>query len=111
MDTLGEIDLGAPRRSRSLYPRSLRLHDMQAAFLFGLARPAAGAFVLADADGLGAWPTADAGIALVMQWVVRNVVVQNELPHIPFGPTEQRVDLHEIEFAVPLHHAGGGAML
>ena len=36
---------------------------------------------------------------------VRDVVIQEELPHVPLRPAQERVHLHELELRVPLNDA------
>ena len=55
--------------------------------------PAAGAEVLAQADGAGAGRAADAGEKLVVQRVVGDVVELDVVPDVAPGPVGQRVDL------------------
>src|SRR5262245_53044483 len=54
------------------------LDDVQAALLFRRAGPAASALVPPVAHRRGAGPAADARVALVMQGIVGNVVVEDE---------------------------------
>src|SRR5260370_26804605 len=99
-----------PPASRGLTPFSdlnpsaaLHLDHVQPALLLFRAGPAAGPFVVAVGDRLGAGPTTDTGVALVMQRIVRNLVLQDERPHVLLGPCQQGVDLHEVELRVPLN--------
>src|SRR5262249_25011506 len=87
---------------------ALVLDHVQAALLLHRPCPAAGALVLAVADGPRAGPAADARVAPVVQRVVGHLVLDDERPHLAPRPGKQRVDLHQAELPVPLHHAGGG---
>src|SRR4030095_1902769 len=68
---------------------------MQAAFLGGLVfpPPAARAEVLAQADGAGAGRAADAGIELVVQRVVVDLVDADVVPDVAPRPVGQGVEL------------------
>src|SRR5688572_20991115 len=81
------------------------LDDVQPAFLLRRPRPPAGAFVGPLADGGRAGPAADARIALVVQRVVGDAVVEDETPHVALRPRQQRVDLHQGKLLVPLNDA------
>src|SRR5262249_7615584 len=83
------------------------LQDVQPALFFPGARPAPGALVLAFADRPGARPAANARIALVVQRIVRNVVLQDKVPNRLARPAQERVDLDQAKLGVPLYHAGG----
>src|SRR5262249_24027971 len=85
-------------------------HVQAALFLLG-ARPAAGAFVLALAHRGGAGPAPDARVAVVMQWIVGNLMGNDEGPHLFTRPRQERTDLHEAELGVPLHKPGAGPVL
>src|SRR5207245_5550526 len=85
--------------------------DVQSTFLFQGSGPATGAVVLAVGHRARAWPAADAGIALIVQGIVRHRVPGNERPHVLLGPGKERIDLHQPELGIPLHHAGRSAML
>src|SRR5690242_11443515 len=81
----------------------LLFERMQPALGLRGAAPAAGALVgFAFGDGAGAGPAADAGEALVVERVVRDVLVENPLPDVFLRPIRQRADLHEVELLVPL---------
>jgi hypothetical protein len=71
----------------------------------GLARPATVALVAVGAGAAGARLAADAGVALVEQAVVGELVVEEVAPGVAAGPAGQRRDLED-EAAVV---AGGGA--
>src|SRR5262249_40136846 len=70
---------------------------------FGLrgTAPAAGSLILTEQNGPSARPAADAGVALVVQGIVRNVVFGNEAPNFFFCPIGERTDFHQAEFLVP----------
>ncbi len=80
------------------------LDCVQAALSFGRAAPATGTFVgFPQANGPRARPAADAGVTLVVERVVRNVLGENPFPDVAFGHIRQRTDFYEIEFLVPTH--------
>src|SRR5687767_13089542 len=81
---------------------ALMLDHVQPAFFFHRSRPAPGTLVFTGGDGAGARPATNARVALIVERVVRNVVVENELPDVVLGPLQQRVDLHQLELRVPL---------
>src|SRR5690606_10701013 len=66
--------------------------------------PAPGAEVLADADGARAGCATDAGIELVVQSVVVELVQTDEVPHIAPGPFDQRADLDTLGLLNNLAH-------
>src|SRR5947209_2686457 len=74
----------------------LVLDDVQAALLLAAAGPAPVALVAVGADRGGAGAAADARVTAVVQRVVRDVVVQDELPDVLARPVEQGVDLHQV---------------
>jgi len=89
---------------------------VQAAFFFGgvFPPPAAGAKILAGADGPGAWRTADADKALVVQRIVGNVVLPYVVPDLLERPVEQRVKLDQLVRRIPfkrLHVEAVGRLL
>src|SRR6516164_6109905 len=86
------------------------LHYMKAALFLACSGPAAGALVLAIQDGPRARPATDAGIALVVKRIIRNVVLGDESPNVLVGPAQEWIDLGQSELFVPLDDAGGGAM-
>src|SRR6185503_13153141 len=57
-----------------------------------------------------AMSAADAGIAAVVQRIVRNVVSRDVLPHLRFAPASQWIDLHEPPLIVPFDDASGRAL-
>ena len=75
--------------------------DVQAAFFFDQAGPAAGALVVAGGNGARAGPAADAGITLIMQGIVGDVVIGDQLPDFLLRPVGQGTDFHQTEFLVP----------
>src|SRR5574343_1135838 len=92
--------------------------DVQTAFLGGfvLPPPAAGAELLAQADGARAGRAADAGEELVVQRVVVHLVVGDVVPHIAPGPVGQRVELVQtlaghFAFVVQRHLGAGVGLL
>src|SRR6185312_13072275 len=88
----------------------LNLDDVQSALFLDRTGPAAGTLVLALADRGRARPATDARITLIVQRVVRDVVPEDEVPHVLARPRQERIDLHETELGVPLHDARRGAM-
>src|SRR5262249_43182777 len=77
--------------------------DVQPALLLHSPGPAAGALVLALRDGPRAGPAADARVVAVVQRVVRDAVLEDEVPDVLPRPAQQRVHLHQAELRVPLH--------
>src|SRR5947207_523186 len=88
----------------------LVLEDVQSALLFSGAGPAPGPLVLALRHRVGTRPAANTGITAVVQGIIRDRVADDEPPDVAPRPTQQRVDLHQVELGVPLDHAGGGAV-
>src|SRR5262249_51165445 len=82
------------------------LDDVQAAFLLRRARPAPGALVGPGFDRDGTWPATDARVAVVVQRVVGDVVLEDEVPHVLLRPAHQGVDLDQGELGVPPDDAG-----
>ena len=80
---------------------------MQTALGLGGPAPAAGAFILARRHRPRAWPAADAGIALVVQRIVRDVSATIRA-HTSFLVHGQGADFHQAELLVPLHNRGIG---
>src|SRR5262249_44718344 len=72
--------------------------------------PAAGPLVAIFFDRGRARPAADARVALVVKRIVRHFVIENELPNVLLGPAQKRVDLHQVEFRIPLNRARGLAV-
>ena len=58
------------------------LSDMNSAFLLSASNPAPTAFVLTGGYLASAWPTADAGVTIVVKFVVRQVVFGNVAPNL-----------------------------
>src|SRR5262245_37842788 len=79
---------------------------VQPALLLVRPGPPAGPLVPVIFDRGRTRPAADARVPLVVQRVVRDVVLQDELPHVLLGPPQERVHLHEIELRVPLNNGG-----
>src|SRR4051794_10369005 len=90
---------------------AVMLDDMEAALFLAGAPPAAGPLVLPRADGGGAWPAADARIAAIVQRIVRDLVTQDEVPHVLLGPRQERIDFDEAEPHVPFDHRGAAAIV
>src|SRR2546421_7603943 len=64
--------------------------------------PSAGATVLARLDGARAWRTADAGIAVVVKSVVRNVMDFDVRPYVVARPFQQRINFDQTIRVVPV---------
>lgn len=79
-----------------------RLLIVDAALGLLLALPAAGALVLAGADGRGGVPVADGLVAAVEELVVGHVVLGDVGADLGEGPVEQRVDLDDAALLVDL---------
>src|SRR5438477_9036217 len=92
---------------RELYQLAYRLRSwrVQAAFGLAKARPAAGARVLTGLHGASAMGAADAGVVLIMQWIVGHVVLDHIAPNHLSRPVGERTDLDQIEFVVPIYFA------
>src|SRR5690349_15371818 len=81
----------------------LLFERVQPALSLRRATPATGALVgFAFRDGAGAGPATDAGEALVVERIVRDVLVENPLPDVFLRPVRQRADLHQVELLIPL---------
>src|SRR5919106_726746 len=71
----------------------------QEAFGLAHAAPAAGAFIgFSRFDGPRARPAANTRIALIVQWIVGDVLVDDAFPDVFLGPVRERADLHQAEF-------------
>src|SRR5262245_26662444 len=68
--------------------------------------PSAGSIVFAFADGLGAMRAADARVSAIVERIVWDAGSGDVFPNLLFGPTNQRVDLHQLPLMVPLDRAG-----
>src|SRR5437016_3499999 len=80
------------------------LDHVQPAFLLESARPTAGPFIFAVVHRPSTRPAANTWIILVVQWVIGYVVLDDEGPNLMMRPAQQGIDLHQVEFGVPLHH-------
>src|SRR3989304_1115992 len=74
---------------------------VQAAFGFGNAAPAPGAFVIATGDRAGAGLAADAGIAAIVQGIIWDSFFNDPIPDVFFGPGGQGANFYEAEFFIP----------
>ena len=79
-------------------------------FVGVLPPPAAGAYVLARADGTGAGLAAYAGVALLVHLVVRHTVGFYVFYHVTFTPEHQGVELDYVIGGIILNylHVGAG---
>ena len=88
---------------------------MQAAFLgFRVfPPPASGADILTIVYRAGAGGATDAGIAFVMQCVVRHIELFDVVPHILLGPIHQGIKFRHVVKIIPflVLHAGAGHRL
>jgi len=66
------------------------------------AGPAPGARVFSGEDSAGAVGATDAGEAVVVEFVVGNVVLADVVPDLRLTPVDQGIDLDQLEFGVPL---------
>jgi len=82
---------------------------MQAALGLGRPCPASGARVFARLDGAGAMRASNAGKVLVVERIVENVMFVHVVPDHAAVPVGNGIDLHQLEFLVPLDFAGVGA--
>lgn len=87
-----------------------RLLIVDAALGLLLALPAAGALVLAGADGRGGVPVADGLVAAVEKLVVGDVVLGDVGADLGEGPVEERVDLDDAALLVDLEHGQAVAL-
>src|SRR5216683_1637408 len=83
---------------------------VQAALGLGEGAPAPGARVLAGADRRRAGRAPDARVAALVERIGGDLALAHARPHVGAGPCGQRVDLHETELGIALHHAGAGAL-
>ena len=74
---------------------------METALKLGQPDPTAGAQVVAGLDGLGAGPAADAGVALLVQFVVGDVVGMDVGPDVGFAPVNQGRNLDDAVLVIP----------
>ncbi len=88
----------------------LVFENVQTALFLGRPRPPSGSFIFPVEDCSRTGPTADAGIVLVVESVVRHVVFKKEVPDVAFGPLEEWVDLDQTELAVPLNNVCCGSV-
>src|SRR3569623_358563 len=86
---------------------SRTLLDVQPALLAlrVLPPPAAGADVFAVGDGLRAGCAADAGIELIVQFVVRHIEVADIRPDVGIAPLDERIEFLQAVARVPLRDA------
>ena len=82
---------------------------MQAALKLGQPDPAAGAQIVAGLDRLRAGPAADAGVVLLVQIVVGDVVLVDIVPDVGFAPVDQGRNLHHAVLFIPAQHRCAGA--
>src|SRR5580692_242875 len=77
------------------------LDDVESALSFGKARPTASSRIFSGTNGARAMRAADAGIVLIVQFVVRHVVIVDVTPYLLRRPVGNRIDLDQIEFRIP----------
>src|SRR4051794_37058893 len=83
-----------------------RLGSVQAALdLVGAGPPA-----LAGVARTGARLAADRGVALIVERVVGQIVLEDVVPHVALGPIGQRSGLPEAVLGVPAQPRGVGAL-
>src|SRR6185436_5504459 len=85
--------------------RAEQLHGtVDPAFLVGvlLPPPATGTLGLAGHHGTCAWRTADRGVPVVEELVVRNFVLADVVPHAVEGPVGERIELDDAT-VLPIH--------
>src|SRR5690606_15004839 len=95
------------RRIRSS-PRYSLILCMESALRFGRAAPPHRPFIFAEEYGPRARPATNARIALVVQRIIRNVVLDNELPNFLLCPIRQRADLYQLKLLIPAHNGSLG---
>ena len=65
--------------------------------------PSSRADILAGFHGACTGLAADAGITFVVKLVIRNAMLMDIVPHLLFGPFDERVHLDESVYVVPFH--------
>src|SRR5215475_10323976 len=75
--------------------------QMNAAFGLGFACPATGTRVFSGLYGFGARPAADAGIAVIVEWVVWQVVGVDVFPDLIARPGGQRIEFDHLVGIIP----------
>ena len=78
---------------------------VQAALGFLRPRPASRASIFAGANRTRAMCAAYTGVVRIMQGVVGHIVRMDVIPHLLTAPVDDGIDLHQLEFFVPLHLA------
>lgn len=66
-------------------------------------------FVLARHDRTSAMRASDAGVVLIVKWIVRNLMGMEIAPDLLVGPIGDGVDLDQPELCIPFNLAGTGA--
>src|SRR5260221_319464 len=79
---------------------------MQPALRLGEAAPAAGPLVFSRHHSSRAWPAADAGVALVVQRIVGDIVLTDERPNLCLRPVGERAHFDKAELFVPTDDRG-----
>ena len=82
---------------------------MDSAFGFGFASPATGARVLPGFDRVCARPAADAGITVIVQGVIRQVIYLNVFPDLFACPRRQRIEFCHLVGVIPFDKGSVGA--
>src|SRR6185369_13029181 len=90
----------------NMYSLLLNGWKMNATLGLDVACPATGTWILPGFDSLGAGPTADARIAIIMQRIVRQVIFLDVFPDLVIGPCRQRVELDHPVGIIPFDQAG-----
>ena len=66
--------------------------------------PAPGTHILTRLNGACTGFATDTGVASIMQLVIRDMMLLDIVPHLLFRPRDERIDLDELVYLVPLDH-------
>jgi len=87
----------------------VRCEHMQPALGFCESGPPACPSIFAGVNSAGALHASDAGIILIVELIVRNVVFDQITPHLFRRPVSNRINLYQPKFFVPFNLAGTSA--
>ncbi len=79
---------------------------MNATFRLGIARPAAGTWVFTGFHGLCTGPATNAGVTVIMQRIIGEVMGVDMFPHLVACPRGKRIELDHLVGIVPFHKPG-----
>lgn len=79
---------------------------MQSAFtmIWRFPPPSPSAYIFAELNGACTGFAAYTGIASIMKFVIRNMMLLDVVPHLLFRPRNKWIDLDELVHLVPLYH-------